>query len=76
MYIQTLDIGLVLWKLVEEGLSFTEVVFVSPVGQPAIYVGGVESVLKTHAFKRWRERTMVLQAVPKVFYHLKKYLML
>lgn len=76
MNIQALDIGLEVRELVEEGLSFAEVVLVSPVVQPAVHLSGVEAIFKGDAFERRCELTVVLYALSEVFYHLKQSIIL
>lgn len=75
VYIKTLDVGFTVWKLVEEGLSLSEVVGFCPKVDPALHMISVEAILKRCSFERRCERTVVLQTIPEISYHLqlKKY---
>lgn len=67
MYIKSLDVSLELRELVEEVLSFLELVLVGPVLEPAVQLRAVEPVLEAHAFQRRRELTRSLQTILQVF---------
>lgn len=72
VYVQTLNISLELWKLVEELLSLLELVFLRPVLHPGIYLLGVETILEADAFEGWHHLPVIFETVFEISNHLKK----